>query len=799
MGEEINVIGTSIEFRLDKVVYNKESFTIARVFSNSEQIAHMKDSYWNNVSIKGQMPELKRSIVYVANISEVEKNKYGTTLSVDSVYPRDFSSDNINTDSEMIGFIEVFIGEGTADKLREVEGVCKIIKNGKVEKLTSIRGVGNKTAHKIISTYETEAVGSKYLVKLKKIGFSDKEVNKLKELYAKNLMTAWEQINKDIFKLVFKGFRMDRMDNIFLENMNGDKRDKKRIKAYIWKSIKDFMLDGYKSYLTVEQFYNLEVIKNIECNIDRELLDLCIEELKIENKIKIINDEIITNYDEWIMEYKLVNLIEDIIDKQDLIPLPIVDIDKDIEEQESIIGFSLNQGQRKAVKDIIMSKSSLCMLNGLAGTGKTSVTKVILNIYAKYSKSNFKLCALSGRASSVLGESSGYKELSSTMHKVLGRDFITGEWIHTRNNMFTDLDVLVIDEISMIDYYMLYSILAPCNSKVKVILLGDNGQLPSLAFGKTIETLKRFDIQFNELTQVMRQSEDAYILKIANDSREGINPFENTRYKWYGKDTEVCIGDSYEYMIDSFIEEYKNDNTSSIVVTTTKAKTDRINFDIQERLINEKLVDDSKPFIEKTSNTKGKIYKMYEGDYIMVLKNKYNVINFTGKDKNDFFLDEIFEGENPFEVSYEYLDEDEIMPSPQPLFNGSETDIFNGEIYLIKEIFDKYIILSNEDGDVLLCHEDLNCQLAYSCNCHKLQGSGFKNVFVYTTDEYIDRIFMVNRQWLYTAYTRAKERLRIHTNKFSNLSTGISKNAIDEKVTLIDYCMNNEIDMKNIK
>ena len=1075
------LIGATIEINLDKTVFNKDGFIIARVYSPSALVKDLLNPIYKNISIKGKMATLRDGIDYEATIEKAEKNQYGVTLSVTSVHPKNISMDNMNTDEDMVTFIEVFIGGGTADKVGKVKGLCDMVKNGDVNSLTKIKGIGEKTANKIIQTYKDEVVGSEFIIKFKKLGFTDNEINKLRNEFDDDLLLAHEQVTTNIFSLVFKGFQLGRMDKIFLENLKGSKKDRMRIKTYLWKGLKDAMYYRYKSYISLEDFYAIDIVQNIEANVGRELVDECIESLAVNKKVKIIDNMYITTREEYDIEKKLMNLLDEITTTITPKKLDIVDLDKDIEEQEDIMGFKLNEGQRRAVKDIILSTKPLCMLNGFAGcvdcdteyfngkewvriadykkgdkvlsyyaegyaklvdpiryvktpqdklnfftnnrgsinqclsdghnfvyetskghltskpfdqvkemhnkskygfsgkiltsfnyggegikltdeeirvmvmvmadgtfpkhiestnrcyvnikkerkkerarkilseanieynetlkengyslfsfiaprkekvyssywynctqhqfsvitdeciywdgttrgdrnsfssrikenadfiqfayssqnkrsvvscyeredgsidyytsltkeskvsmlsrrveekieikeyktldgyqycfeveshmlilrrngrifvtgnTGKTTVTRVILNIYSKYGHDNFKLCALSGRASSVLGEASGYPELSSTIHRTLGINIMTGGWCHTYENKFTSgMDILLIDEISMVDYYLLYSILAPVNRGIKIIVLGDSGQLPSLNFGRPIETLKLFDIQFNELTQVMRQSEDAYILKVANDVRKGIVPFKNTKYTWMGADTEICIGDSYEYMINTFVEKFKDDK-STIVATTTKATTDKINFAIQEKLIKQGLLKKGRDYIQKPSSTKGKVYKMYIGDYIMVLKNNYHCTYCT-----DFMMEDFYEE-----------DEEEVR--------SESASIFNGEIYKVKDIIDKYTILTDGYVDILVETSDLDCQLAYCSNVHKLQGSGFNNVFVYTTDSYVDRKMIISREWLYTAYTRSKKMLSIHTNKYYNLMEGIERRAIDEKVTLIEYYKN---------
>ena len=372
-----------MEFTLDKIIFQKNDFKIVRVKSTTKEVRPYLNPTWNNVSIKGEMPMLKPSVRYTCIVNKVESNDYGYTLSVDTVYPKGFGADDLKTDSDLISFVEIFIGEGTADKLRKTKGILKMVEQGDIKGITSIKGIGERTAEKLMNAYQTEAVGSKYHVKIKQLGFSDNEVKALKKMYNDNLLMAWEAINQNIFAL---GFRLDRMDKIFLDGLEGDPTDKRRLRAYITKGLKDFMYDGYKSYATLKQFYDIEIIRNIEQRVGREVLEDCIKDLVRKEELKIIEGKYITTFAEWQLENNVKHVIENIIANQNVDILPIEDIDKEIEEQEEIIGFRLNEGQRKAVRDILMSDRALCMLNGFAGTGKTSVTKVILNIYTKYGK-----------------------------------------------------------------------------------------------------------------------------------------------------------------------------------------------------------------------------------------------------------------------------------------------------------------------------------------------------------------------------------------------------------------------------
>ena len=268
-----------IEMKLDKNVFNRDNFTIARVFTDTMEVQEYLNKIWKNISVKGNFPKMKPNVVYKGTVTEIEKDdKYGYSFSMANVVPRDFMSGNIKNDKDFCLFVEIFIGEGTANRLRGVKGVLKAVKNKDMDFLMSINGIGEYTANKIIETFETDVVGSEQMMKLKKLNFTDNEIDKLKEKFGKTLVNACDVVDRNIFSLIYYGFRLDRMDNIFLEYMDGDKSDKRRITAYIFRAIKDYMYDGYKSYIPLDDFYNTEIITNIRSNVGKDVIDKCIKE-----------------------------------------------------------------------------------------------------------------------------------------------------------------------------------------------------------------------------------------------------------------------------------------------------------------------------------------------------------------------------------------------------------------------------------------------------------------------------------------------------------------------------------------
>ena len=289
-----------IEFTLDKKVYKSpnSNFMILRIFSDTMEIKPYLNPIYNNVSMKvNTVGEIKYKVKYKAKVTELEYDgKWGYSIKGQEIIPSDFSADSINDDNTMLNFIELFIGESIADKLKNVIGICDIIKNKNTDELLKVRGIGEKTVNKIYNSYQENVENAHYLITLKQLGFTDNAINKLNSVYDKNLYEACQQIKENIFELVFKGFRLDIIDNIFLSKMDGDKRDERRLECYTYKAINDVLYEDFESFISISRFMRLPIIENTVDNVGDEMFNKCINKLIKDRKIYIIEDKYITTY-----------------------------------------------------------------------------------------------------------------------------------------------------------------------------------------------------------------------------------------------------------------------------------------------------------------------------------------------------------------------------------------------------------------------------------------------------------------------------------------------------------------------
>src|SRR5699024_9274462 len=155
-----------LEFELDKIMFKSKDngFTIARVYPLNSKEVSLSISNYGNISIKGVMCDLNNDIRYECIITDEENSAYGTTYIVSGVRPLGMGS--METDEEMLIFVKAVLGKSIYNKVKEVKGICDIIKNKDISKLLKIKGIGKKVANKIIYKWETEGLNSKFIHEL---------------------------------------------------------------------------------------------------------------------------------------------------------------------------------------------------------------------------------------------------------------------------------------------------------------------------------------------------------------------------------------------------------------------------------------------------------------------------------------------------------------------------------------------------------------------------------------------------------------------------------------------------------
>ena len=757
-----------MDFTLDKQVYRNtnSNFMIIRIKTDTLEMQPYLNPVYNNISLKiNTVGEIKHNIKYKVKVTELEYDeKWGYSIKGQDVIPADFSADSINDDNTMLNFIELFVSESIADKLKDTKDICNIIKNKETDKLMSIYGIGEKSVNKIFNSYQKNVENAHYLIKLKQLGFTDNAINKLNTIYSKNLYEACQQIDKNIFELVFKGFRLDVIDSIFLnpDGINGDKRNPNRLECYTYKAINDALYEDFESFITIDRFMRLPIIGNTIENVGEKIFNKCMDRLIKDKKIYIIEDKYITTYNIYDCDVNLYKNFKRLMNGDNKSNIDI-DIDREIDYEENRLNVKLNKGQRECVKSVLTHNISL--LTGGGGVGKTFTLNIILNIMDRlYEPFMPTLVALSGKASGVLAEAT--QREASTIHRALG--FSQGYFMHDESHPL-NTDLLVIDEVSMVSNSLMLSLLKAISTGTKILFIGDEKQLTSIGHSNTINDLNKLPINKCQLTEPMRQAMKSGILSVCTDIRNDRNPFKNKKTELYGElnDMLVTIADNKYYeMINDFVEKFNvNNKLDYTVLACTKKMTSRINIDIQNGLIKKGKLKEDSNYIEistdlKEDDKKVKM-KVYPGSVLLITKNNYKLLS---------------------EEDYENCRSE------------GEKCLFNGNTVVVEDIYTDAIKVSFND-EYYIIPSDFYEMLSggYSYSIHRSQGSTIKFLYIYIENSYIVKEMLLVNEALYTAISRGKVGCKLYVENYNILRKAINNREINRRQTVLELLIDGKI------
>ena len=381
-------------------------------------------------------------------------------------------------------------------------------------------------------------------------------------------------------------------------------------------------------------------------------------------------------------------------------------ISKYINEYEKKYSIVFNESQHIAINASIMN--NFYIITGGPGTGKTTIIKAIVEILKD--KLNFEprdiaLLAPTGRSAKRMTEAVGAP--GYTIHKFLKWNKELGAFGIDEYNK-TNEKIVIVDEASMIDVFLFSSLLKGLKSNVKIILIGDANQLPSIGPGDLLNDLINLPtIKSKYLDTIYRVKEGSYITTLAKDIKE---------QKQF---TSFPLYDDFKFIEcnDDEIIPYLNEIVSKIIKKNIKVD----NFQV--------------------------LAPMYKG---------LNGIDNLNKNLSDLFNkteDKILIGDKHYKIN------DKVIQ----LVNDVDNNVFNGDIGYISNIrnFDKkiYIDIDYMGNTVTYSSSDFDkFNLAYAVSVHKSQGSEYDNVVVVLAKSF-NRMFY--NKLLYTAVTRAKKSLII--------------------------------------
>ncbi len=384
----------------------------------------------------------------------------------------------------------------------------------------------------------------------------------------------------------------------------------------------------------------------------------------------------------------------------------------------------LSEEQKKAVRSAFENKVSI--ITGGPGTGKTTIIKAILAGMEKCGL-EVKLAAPTGRAAKRMSEATG--GAAKTIHRLLeygfSEDMDYPVFGRNRENML-EADAVIIDEMSMVDVYIMAALTEALPSGCRLIMVGDIDQLPPVGAGNVLRDLIKSEcIETVRLKEIFRQAEESLIIKNAHMINSGGYPGPNepgNDFFFMEKSSEAEILDTITELVAGRLESYYPFISShhDIQVLTPQKKgrlgTRNLNAVLQEFL------NPAGPMkCEKKFGRPGEEKILREGDRVMHMINDY---------------------------SLEWKDE---------LTGEDGVGVFNGEMGSIERIDEgSGTIVVRCDGRIVNYDADKwnELELAYAVTVHKSQGSEFPAVIIPMT---FTVPTLATRDLLYTAVTRGKK------------------------------------------
>ena len=687
-------------FRVEKVVYyNSQKLWGVIGLTPVDDLGELKSELLNiygSISACGSFPKPYEDAEVVISGDVTVNPQYGKQISIKAL--------KINADtSSKEGIINYLakgeiegIGVQLAEKIYETFGDESIdIVMNHTDRLLEIYGIGKKTVKKVKESLDFLKAHELTIKFLTKIGISYRTTMKLIEEFGDDTVSIIKANPYEILE-VSKELSFKQVDDIYLK-AGGNPTGSLRLKTgFLYLLKQQAMMEGstgcFRNSLS-KKFYSLMDISGSE-----DFFGNIMEALEEEGKI-VLGSGIYVYYKEYLdIERSIAEKLKSLQKAY----MPSKKIREDIVEEEiQNFPYTLNNEQVKAVKDCL--NTNVAVLTGSAGVGKSSITKALYRIYNRCGF-NVELLSPTAKACRRLEECTG--GVAQTIHKFLkmskdGDVYLFEDYIKDT--------VLIVDEASMMDIILFNNLLKGATMSTRILLVGDNNQLPSVQAGNVLgDTIDSENVHVSLLTDIMRQQEDSSIIKYCSMINKGIvfEPVENKDFLY----EEFGTADELK---EKFLPLYKKEvrevglNEVQVIAPYKKGELGMNNLNT---------------ILQQEINAKGKEalegYKV--GDKVRHTQNNYK--------KN------VFNGETGVILSYD-PQEDEML-------------------------------VDYGDGIVLYNRLDVaELTLSYCSTVHASQGSEYKVVFVILDDTSVNS-FLHIRRLLYTAVSRGKQRVYILTKPY---------------------------------
>ena len=700
----------TLEGTIEQIIFTNEEngYTVCELSCSDE-----------NIVAVGYMPFVKEGEIIKVTGKWSVHPEYGEQLKIDS-YEKIMPQTRDAILKYLSSGVIKGIGPSTASRIVEKFGeeTFEVIKNNP-EKLSGIKGISLERALKIGNEFREQNELREVVMFLQKFGISPNFAAKIYKVFGSDTIKS---IMQNPYRLA------DEIDGI------GFKKADKIASSLGIDPASEFRVASAVRYLLMEAaasghtFLPEDILKNglsKLLGIDEEPISHGIMRMIFDDKIRIEN-----NREEGRRIYLTPFLIAEQNVARKISELCSVKIQPDMNKfDKKLRNIQIEEGiifadmQREAIYQALCN--GVAIITGGPGTGKTTIIKAIISLYRN---DGFKigLAAPTGRAAERMSLATGFE--AKTIHRLL--EYGYEDYEDTRENVPfkrhegnpLDVDILIVDEFSMVDILLMNHLLKALKPSTRLILVGDADQLPSVGPGNVLKDLiKSGMIKVVCLKEIFRQAAQSLI--VLNAHR--INKGEMPDLKCKDKDFFYIRRETPHGIISTIVDlcmrrlpsyyGYDPVRDMQIIAPSRKGAVGILNLNIElQKALN--------PHNSVKSEKQMRDYVFREGDKVMQIKNNYDLI---WSRKNDDI-------------------------SGRGIFNGQcgVIEAIDHEQQLIKVVFDEDKI-AEYDFSIL---DEL--EMAYAMTVHKSQGSEFPAVII---PAYPCSHFLMTRNLLYTAVTRAKE------------------------------------------
>ena len=558
-----------------------------------------------------------------------------------------------------------------------------------IEQLYEVPGIGKKRVEKIRESWDKQKDIKNVMLFLQGYGVSTAYAAKIYRCYGKESI---DKVNENPYRLAddIWGIGFKTADGI-ASKMGYEKNDLRRCKSGLTYTLSQLSDDGHV-YAEQEQLLK-SAMELLEA--DQDSIVMAMKEM-VESEQLIMDGDVIYLPPFYYAEIGAANKLKNLMGTMATKSVPI---QPNIEAITLMTGIEYDEVQVDAIRQAVNSK--VMVLTGGPGTGKTTTTQGIIAALKEMGL-RILLAAPTGRAAKRMSEATGME--AKTIHRLLEYNPADGYKRNDENPI--EGDVLIVDECSMIDILLMNNLVKALSENMRLILVGDIDQLPSVGAGNVLRDIIDSEcVPVVRLTRIFRQAQSSRIVMSAHAINEGKFP-------------DISNGMNTDFF---FIRNEDADNVATAIVNLVK---NRLPKSYHLPLSNIQVLTPMQRGVVGSANLN------------LILQEALNPTK-----------------EGLSRGGYNFRKGDRVMQ----IHNNYDKEVFNGDLGYIESVNteDRTLVVNFEDRMVEYEVSELDeLSLAYATTIHKAQGSEYPIVVMPVL---MKHYVMLQRNLIYTGITRAKK------------------------------------------